>query len=149
VQPKGILAIAVGYGAGIYFSIAAWKKSSLMRAASRWPSVRGRIIESTLFKNAQGKTHFRVRYEFVVGERIESDTARLCGDWFWNNEAQAAFVARFSPGQEVEVYFSPRDSRQNCLDRTDRSGITAMWVIAVGGVTLASILVALLFWRRT
>src|SRR5829696_5578777 len=132
MQPKGILAIVVGYGAGIYFATSAWRKSSLLRAASRWPSVRGRIIESTLFKNALGKTHFRVRYEFVAGERIESDTPRLCGDWFWNNEAQAAFVARYAPGQEVEVYFSPRDSRQNCLDRTDRSGITAMWVIAAG-----------------
>jgi hypothetical protein len=98
MNPKAPLAIAVGYGAGIYFGYSAIKKSALLRSASRWPSTRGRVLESTLFKDAGNKTHFRVRYEFVVGERIESTTARLSGDWFWSGKAQAAFVARYVPG---------------------------------------------------
>jgi hypothetical protein len=139
---KAVLAICVGYGAGVWFSTLALKKQSALNRARGWFNVRGRILESTLYKDPQkNATHFRIRYEFHVGERIEGCTPRIAGDWFWNDKQQTAFVARYTPGAEVEVYYDPRDPRQNCLDRTDSSGISAMWVIALGGTLLASLLV--------
>jgi len=44
----------------------------------------------------------------------------------------------------VEVFYDPMNPNKNCLDRTDRSGITAMWCIAIGGVALASFLLWML-----
>ena len=118
------------------------KKRALLKRARRWLSTPGRILESTLYKEpGRNATHFRIRYEFSVGERIEGSTPRIAGDWFWNNKQQAAFVARFTPGQQVEVFYDPRDPKQNFLDRTDSSGISAMWLIAAGGTFLASMLV--------
>jgi hypothetical protein len=146
---KGYIAICVGYGAGVWFSIKALRHNAAFARATDWLSTRGRILESTLYKEPGGKTtHFRVRYEFHVGERIESDTARLAGGWFWNNKQQAAFVERYKPGDEVEVFYDPRDPKQNCLDRTDRSGIGVMWAIALGGTLLSSLLVWLMFFAH-
>ena len=142
MTPKAILAICVGYGAGIWFSLLALRKRSLMKRAQRWLSAPGRIVESTLYKDPhQNRTHFRIRYEFSVGEKIEGATPRVSGDWFWSDKQQAAFVSRFVPGQQVEVFYDPRDPKQNCLDRNDNSGIAAMWVIAAGGTLLASLIV--------
>ncbi|HKS36171.1 MAG TPA: DUF3592 domain-containing protein, partial [Verrucomicrobiae bacterium] len=113
-----------------------------MKRAQRWLSAPGRIVESTLYKDPhQNRTHFRIRYEFSVGEKIEGATPRVSGDWFWSDKQQAAFVSRFVPGQQVEVFYDPRDPKQNCLDRNDNSGIAAMWVIAAGGTLLASLIV--------
>lgn len=139
---KEVLAIVFCYGAGIWFAALALKKRSALNQARHWLSTKGRIIESVEYKDAARKaTHFRIRYEFHVGEKIEGATPRLSGDWFWNNKQQTAFVSRFVPGGEVEVFYDPRDPKKNCLDCTDASGITAMWVLAVGGTLLASVLV--------
>ena len=142
---KAILAICIGYGAGLWFSLLAIRKRALLARAKEWLITRGRIIESTLYKKPGTRgTHFKVRYEFTVGERIEGSTPRAAGDWFWSDKQQAAFVARYTSGQEVEVYYDPTNPQRNCLDRTDRSGIGPMWMIALGGTVLASLLV----WLR-
>ena len=139
---KALIAICVGYGAGIWFSIQALRRRALLNRARQWLSVRGEIIESTTYRDPnRNATHFRIRYRFVIGETIEGSTPRVSGDWFWNDKQQTAFVARYVPGQQVEVFYDPRDPRQNCLDRTDTSGIVPMWVIAAGGTILASLLV--------
>jgi hypothetical protein len=139
---KAILAIVVGYGAGLWFSVLAWRKQAALERAKGWLTTRGRILEATLYQDPQrNATHFRIRYVFQVGNQIEGNTPRLSGDWFWNSKQQAAFVSRFTPGQEVEVFYDPRDPTRNCLDHTDRSGIWAMWVIALGGTILATLLV--------
>lgn len=144
MNPKALLALVVGYGAGVWFTWQALRRTLLFRRAAWWPSARGRILESVEVRDeARHATHYRVRYEFTVGTRLEGRTPRLCGDWFWNNKQQAAFVARYQPGQEVDVYYDPQDPRMNCLDRTDRSGLAAMWIIALGGTALATLLVAL------
>ena len=147
MNPKGILAICVGYGVGIWCSVLAIKRWMLFHRALGWLSTRGRIIESTLYKDPKRRnaTHFRVRYEFSVGERFEGDTPRIAGGWFWNSRQQSEFVARFTPGQEVEVFYDSREPRQNCLDRTDRSGIAVLWILAIGATLLATLLVWLLF----
>src|SRR5262245_43929180 len=142
---KTILAICVGYGAGIWFLIQALKRRALLEEARHWLITTGEIIESTVCTDpGRRSTHFRVRYRFAVGETIEGATPRLSGDWFWNNKQQAAFVARYAAGQRVEVFYNARDLKRNCLDRSDRSGIAPMWVIAAGGPILAS----LLLWLR-
>ena len=139
---KAILAMVVGYGAGAWFTFSAIRRTLLLRRATQWFSARGRILESTTYKDpGSQKTHFRIRYEFEMGEKIEGTTPRLSGDWFWGDKDQNAFVARYVAGQEVEVFYDPMNSKRNCLDRTDRSGITAMWCIAIGGIVLASLLV--------
>jgi hypothetical protein len=141
MNAKAILAICIGYGAGVWFSFLALKKRALLDRARGWMSTTGRILESTLYRHpTRNGTHFRVHYEFMVGEKIVGTTPRAAGDWFWNDKEQAAFVARFVPGQEIEVFYDARDPRQNCLDRSDASGITAMWIIALGGTLLASLL---------
>lgn len=146
---RGFIAICAGYGAGVWFTIRALRQRAAIYRARDWLSTRGRILESTLYKDPNRRgTHFRVRYEFHVGERIESSTARLAGDWFWNNTQQAAFVDRYQPGDEVEVFYDPRDPKRNCLDRTDRSGVGVMWMIALSGTLLASLLVWLQFFAR-
>lgn len=142
MNPKAIVAILFGYGAGIWFSVLAVKKRAALNRAQSWSSVRGRILESTQEKDASGKyTNFRIRYEFELGKRMEGQTPRITGDWFWNNKQQDAFVARYTPGQDVEVYYDPHDPAQNCLDRTDGSSIAVMWILAFGGTILASLLV--------
>lgn len=139
---KKIIAICAGFGAGIWFCFEALKQARALNRAAWWPSVQGRILESALVKAPDGRhTHFLVRYEFTIGERIESTTPRLCGDWFWNNKLQQAFIDRYQPGQTVEVFYEPNDPRQNCLDRNDRSGIVAMAIISISATTLATILV--------
>ena len=138
---KGVLAILCGYGFGIRFTILAIRKSIAMRSAQSWHSTRGTILESGTFIDEQKRRHFRVRYEFVGVQRMEGDSPRLSGDWFWNDAQQEEFVARYRPGEPVEVLFDPRDPHRNCLDRSDRSGVTSLWVLALGGIAAASILV--------
>jgi hypothetical protein len=143
---KAILAICIGYGAGIWFFVLGLKKRLLLSRAIGWLPTRGRVLESLVYTDpTRNRTHFRVRYEFFVDERMEGSTPRIAGDWFWNQKQQADFVARYIPGQEVEVFYDPRDPTRNCLDRTDRSGILCMWMIALGGTVLASFLVWLVF----
>ena len=143
---KAILAICIGYGAGIWFFVLGLKKHLLLAKAMGWLPTRGRILESLVYTDpTRNRTHFRVCYEFFVDERVEGSTPRIAGDWFWNQKQQEAFVARYIPGQDVEVFYDPRNPTRNCLDRTDRSGITCMWLIALGGTVLASFLVWLVF----
>lgn len=140
---KGLLCIPFGFGAGLWFGFAALQKSVVMSRAKYWPSVKGTILESAIIPDLRRRrTHFKVRYEFILGERIESVTPRIAGDWFWNNQLQEAFVARYAPGQVVEVFYDPRNPKINCLDRKDRSGIFALGILAIGATTLA----ALLLW---
>jgi len=142
---KALIAMAIGYGAGGWFAYSAIRRTLLLRQATQWFSARGHILESTTYWDpGSEKTHFRVRYEFNVGWKIEGATPRLSGDWFWGDKDQNAFVARYVAGQEVEVFYDPKNPWKNCLDRTDRSGITAMWCIAMGGVALASFLLWML-----
>jgi hypothetical protein len=144
---KGYLIIGSAYAVAIGVACKALVRSRSFSRAAWWPAARGRIIESFLYQDAPRKaTHFKVRYAFTVdGQRIESDTPRLCGDWFWNNQQQAAFVDRFQPGQEIDVFYDPLNPKANCLDRTDRSGISAMWIIAAAAFLAASALVWILW----
>ena len=144
---KTFLAIALGYGAGVWCSVSALRKMRAMSQARHWPGVRGKVLESVEYTDPSGKhTHFRIRYEFTVGDRIEGNTPRLSGEWFWSREAQSEFVVRYIKGEPVEVFYDPRDPRRNCLDRDDRSGITALWVIAIAGTAVASALIWLQFF---
>jgi hypothetical protein len=146
MSPKGMLAVFVGYGAGVWCCALAIRKALAFQQARHWPSTSGVVTESSLYRDATSNaTHFTVKYEFTIGDRIVGSTPRLSGGWFWSDKQQAAFVRRFAVGQKVEVFYDPRDPKKNCLDREDRSGISALWVIAIGGIALASILV----WLQT
>lgn len=145
---KSILSVVGGYGVGIWFSFLAYRKQRLFTRASWWTTTRGRVLQSELYRDPKqdNHTHFRVHYEFTArGDRIVGTTPRLCGDWFWNNRKQAAFVERFVVGEEVPVFYDSQNPMHNCLDRSDRTGIAAMWVLAVAGASIASFLVWLNF----
>jgi hypothetical protein len=144
MSAKAMLAACLGYGAGIWFFILAVKKRALLERAKRWWSTTGCILESTVYRDAErNANHFRVRYEYHVGQRFEGATPRIAGDWFWNDRQQAAFVARYTAGQQVEVFYDPRDPRQSCLNRTDTSGIDILWLISVGGFFLGTVIMLL------
>lgn len=139
---EAALAIGIGFSMGLGFGWAAVRKHLLLARARHWPSVRGRILVSEVYRDeARGAQHFRIRYQYRMGDLAEGSTPRLSGDWFWSDRAQAAFVARFLPGSEVEVFYDPSDPRRTCIDRTDRSGVGAMAVLALMGTVLATTLV--------
>lgn len=142
---KATLAVFFGFSAGVWCAISAARKTRALQRANFWPSVRGTITESFLYQDPSRKnaTHFRVSYEFVVGDQIRGCTPRISGDWFWSNKHQAAFVAKYVVGQEVDVFYDPRDPKRNCLDREDKSGISALWMIAGGLIALATVVVSL------
>lgn len=71
-----------------------------------------------------------VQYEFFAPERIVGRTARISGGQFRTEKEQRAFVARFPVGKEVEVYYNPAHPNENCLDRTDASGLRVLWTMA-------------------
>lgn len=144
MTPKTILAIGAGYGAGIWFAAKALKKHALLRRARAWSKTRGTILVSEVyFEDVRKKTtNYRIHYEFCVQNMMEGSTPRIAGDWFWNRKQQAAFVARFAPGQKVDVFYDSKHPNQNCLDRTDTSGVVIMWILAIGGTVLASLLVS-------
>ncbi len=143
---KEVFAICFGYGVGIWFTMSALKKRALLARARRWLSTRGRILEAALYQTPNRKyTHIRIRYEFYVGGKVEGSTPRLSGGWWWNYKQQVRFVSRYAPGQDVEVFYDPRNPKQNCLDRTDKSGIIIMWILAAGGSLLSSFIVWLQF----
>lgn len=105
------------------------------REAQSWPVTRGTILESVVYLHGEKKVeNFRIRYEFTLEERIEGDTPRASGDFFYTDQLQRAFVNRYRSGQEVDVFYCPRNPRNNCIDRTDRSGVVAkagMFLITV------------------
>ena len=144
---KVILAICAGYGAGLWFAYKAIRQAGLLREAAWWTSIKGRILESRLDDSPERRfSHFIMRYEFTVGDRIESSTPRLGGDWFWSDKLQRLFVERYQAGQEVDIHYNPHNPQQNCLDRTDRTGITIMVIIAIGSPTLTTL--AIWLWHH-
>jgi hypothetical protein len=110
-------------------------------SAQGWAVAHGVILESVVFVHEARKAeHFRIRYEFTVLERIEGNTPRASGDFFYSDEAQRDFVNRYRSGQAVAVYYDPRNPKKNCIDRTDKSGVVAkglmflMTVVMSGGL---------------
>jgi Protein of unknown function (DUF3592) len=144
MNTNAILCIPIAYGAGIWCGIKAFRNWRRFSEAKYWPSVQGTILESVIIPDVENKrTHFRVRYEFALGDRIESCTPRLSGDWFLNNRLQEEFVARYSSGQTVEVFYDPRDPKLNCIDKTDKSGIHVLGWISLAGFVGGSVLLYL------
>lgn len=142
---KTIFAIVGGYGGGLMFTTLAFQKAAMMRRAKNWMSTRGHILESTVIDMPERKTsELRIRYKFDHGETVEGSTPRLSGDIFPSKSSKQAFASRFTEGQEVDVFFNPKNPYENCLDRTDKSGITYMILLAMFLVAMAS----LITWMR-
>jgi Protein of unknown function (DUF3592) len=96
------------------------------RSAQSWEVAHGVILESVIYMDVARKAeNFRIRYEFDVGERIEGNTPRASGDFFYTDGIQREFVNRYRSGQAIAVYYHPLNPRKNCIDRTDGSGVVA------------------------
>lgn len=143
LDPEVLFALFGGYFVFLATGVGALWLSARLRRARHWPSTRGRVLESFEYKDHQGRTHYTVKYEFTVSERIVSETPRACGDWFLTGAHQTAFVARFVPGHEVEVYYDPLDPRQNCLDHQDATGIKALSIFSAMAFASASVVLLL------
>jgi hypothetical protein len=148
-----------GYAFGVGCVLAAAYKAAALRRAAEWPSVGGKIVESETWSDRNGE-HFRIRYEFLAGQEnptsgvqgrghshcfreITGSSPRLSGSWFLNGRRMHEFVDRYPVGQEVEVFYDPRNPKRNCLDREDRGGIRTLW----GCAAFALILTTLVGWR--
>lgn len=131
-----LLLMILGFAFGAGCAVVAWRQSAMLARARKWPSARGTILESVLVADEKTKAvRCRVRYEFTVGSRVESDTPRIAGNSFSNAAARAAFVARFTPGQTVDVFYDPADPKVNCLDRDDKSGTWILWSLSAAAIS--------------
>ncbi len=118
----GVAAVCIPIATFIQF-LKTWEN---YRSAQSWKVAHGVILESVVYRDAARKAeHFRIRYEFTVGERIEGNTPRASGDFFYSDKIQREFVTRYRTGQAVVVYYHPGNPRKNCIDRTDGSGVVA------------------------
>ncbi len=129
--------------ASISTAALALKKLLALQKVRQWPSIQGRVIESVLYKDPalNNATTSRIRYEFVIGDKIIGSTPRHSGQWFWTKRQEEEFVSRFAAGQTVDVFYDPRDPTKNCLEREDRSGITILLLLAAAGVLFGLLLV--------
>ena len=103
------------------------------RAARHWAVAEGRGLEAYTYHHPQkNMPHFRITYEFTAadGTALVGDTPRLCGDWFWSNQAQEAYVARHMVGEVLDVFYDPSRPTRNCIDRTDITSFQAHCAMA-------------------
>jgi len=153
--------LLLGYTAGpaVWCAVTAARKTIAFRKAAHWPSVRGKIIASQACRGTKGGGYFHIRYEFVAAYEITSPTSRLpghahgfstitgstprlSGNRFWSLKQAQEFVDRYPVGQEVEVFYDPKNPKRNCIDREDRRGIRLLWV----GAAIATLCTAVLAW---
>jgi hypothetical protein len=137
-------------------SVTAIQMAAAFRRAAFWPCAEGTVTESSLRTNPiQPLSQLpSVAYEFVASTKIHGividtmifgRTPRLSGDWFWGFNRPRELVSRFPAESKVKVYYDPRDSNKNCLDRDDKSGLYVLSFMALGSFALA--LVELCFGR--
>jgi hypothetical protein len=150
MRTKDDIMVILSLGAGMYWAYLAMRRTRALNRSAGWPSTRGRILESGVVKDWWGRStdFLSVRYEFTANERVVGYTPRLSGGWFWSAKRRADFTDRYHPGQEVEVFYDPSNPQINCLDRTDRGGITTLWWAVVGSIAFGSLILGWAALRR-
>ncbi|MCE9584315.1 MAG: DUF3592 domain-containing protein [Planctomycetes bacterium] len=120
--------------------------------ASRWPTVPGTVIESSIqtSRGSKGGTSYacRVSYWFMLnGTRYSGDKLDPVKISTSGNGAQEDH-ARFAPGTACEVHYNPEDPNESCL----RPGPGAFqWTFITIGFLFfcgASAVWAVAWWKR-
>jgi len=112
--------LLIGGGAlAVLFPLVSWMR---VRASRSWPSVGGRITESTLdVETHAGKSDSympRIRYEYAVkGETYESSQLNFWGSMGGSRSVAARTTARYPAGATVAVYYNPESPSEAVLDR--------------------------------
>lgn len=109
-------------GSGVFavlFPLVSWMRA---RASRSWPSVSGRVTESTLDveRRADKSDSYmpRVRYEYAVkGESYESSQLNFWGSIGGSRATAERTTARYPAGAQVTVYYNPETPSEAVLDR--------------------------------
>lgn len=138
LAPAGLIVFAAIY------------KYAEVRAASRWPSVQGRVVQSgtevrkVKVMDSDGEADDRyekrnfanVVYEYVVAGKTYRNNRVSLGEDLGNFEV-AETLARYPVGKEVTVYYHPRRRNEAVLERDMPKGIWGClaWMVGIS-VTL-------------
>ena len=103
----------------VLFPIVSWMR---VRASRSWPSVSGRVTESTLdVETHVGKTDSympRIRYEYTIkGQTYESSPLNFWGSMGGSRSVAERTTARYPTGAKVTVYYNPEMPSEAVLDR--------------------------------
>lgn len=118
VRTLGWLLIGSGVVA-VLFPLVTWSR---VRASRRWPSVQGRILQSTLDRHSRSGSGYsytpRIRYAYVV-DRQEYESSQIN---FWGVVGGSEWIARrttarYPEGARVPVYYNPEGPSEAVLDR--------------------------------
>lgn len=109
-------------GGGVFAVLVALVSWMRVRASRGWPSVGGRITESTLdVETRAGKSDTympRIRYEYAVkGESYESSQLNFWGSMGGSRSVAERTTARYPAGAPVTVYYNPETPSDAVLDR--------------------------------
>jgi hypothetical protein len=132
---------------GVLLMAWGWRYLRLDRAIARWPRTRGVMLESGI--DSVSGTHrdergydvrstqhtLRVRYEYDVGgQRFEGTQVQRTG-WATDDVNEASeMLARYRPGEGIDVLFDPR-APANAYLRSSMSG-GAIFLMVFGGFFL-------------
>lgn len=109
-------------GSGVFavlFPLVSWMR---VRASRSWPSVSGRVTESTLDVEPRADKSDsympRVRYEYAVkGESYESSQLNFWGSIGGSRATAERTTTRYPAGAQVTVYYNPETPFEAVLDR--------------------------------
>ena len=110
------------------------------KSSQSWPSTKGIIIGTSMEESYDDEGDFsgyipHVHYEYEVkGEKFTSDDYGL-SDKIMNKSKAQQFLAPFSEGQRVTVYYSPKHHNDAVL--STQSGIASYILVAVCAVLAA------------
>jgi hypothetical protein len=119
---------AVFAAVGLALLVAGLRDAARAARTRRWPRAEGKVVsaeelqrERQLPEESGGgtRTHYeaRIHYEYTVGRvHIGSTVVRL-GPTETSNEKQVqATLARYLPGQTVQVAYNPKDPTESVLE---------------------------------
>ena len=139
-----VIAIAVFFG--VFIGIAVIVKLREVRAASRWPSVPGKVISASASAKEvtthhatedgeEGKTEkrnfARISYRYKVGAKEYTCSRLSIGEDMGNDDVEGK-LKRYPVGKAVEVFYNPVDPGKAVLERTLPNGCLKGALIAIG-----------------
>lgn len=133
-MPNPMRFIFVFLGLGV-LAVSLWMRY-LNRKAASWPGAEGKIVESTLERDAHDAgSSVLIAYTFCVGERTFRSS---CVSFTAKSDrlpAKEKLVAKYPVGQRVVVYFDPTNPQRSVLEREQTAGWLAL--TAAGAVSIA------------
>jgi hypothetical protein len=89
--------------------------------SEHWPTAPGRITESYVTaprrdSRAYGVWHLNLKYEFIVNGVLHTGgTYRFGGESFFSQKAAYVVAGRYSPGEEVKVFYDSSNPDRTVL----------------------------------